>query len=292
MNKTKAFVRTISLTIIVFCLCGCRENEKYEPPVYPAYSTYVAGSEAAEAAQVWNPFVDGDEDASKKATVIFNGEIYTGSLYYNWPDPSLPYVTERYKGEFNEKTFFFDLNAGNGTLTGLSITDKARPTCSVSHSDCRQIADSVADDYIIVRDYQVEVSVNEEDTLHTYVYYKEFSGYRVDALTVRIDGKGNPVSFQQKYGNFNNVKSVEIDKQKVKDALEVKLNELYGGDDPWIGYEIDREYLVKTKNDQCALLYRVIVELQPWIEDGALHERSDSVNIIILLDYEKINSSK
>lgn len=199
-----------------------------------------------------------DETASKEMTVFFNGVEYTGEYYRTEEQVPYTFAIHKYKGDEAD----FEINAETGELVYLSFNRLLPENSTADEEYCRKVADELADDYINLKRYKVDLSVSETGAeLFTFDYYIEKGGYKTaDALRISVDGEGNIKNFR-KYmlGSFENVlyvkKPNEKRVEKAFDELFSEAREAYP--QSWYEWEEDTVTLIKTPDGKIAYLYYV-----------------------------------
>lgn len=217
-----------------------------------------------------------DPAAPEQATVTFNGVTYTGTYQETKDLWSLPYIRHTYRGD----GFEFEINGETGQLSEFSNRLPDNGTAVVDKSYCRQLADSIVDDYFDLDEYLVEEKYHDlgENDLITYTYYKKFNGYRsVDRFWIRLNGNGEVDYFTMYGGGYlADVKSISVNKRKVKEAIREKMEEIYAGTTiPVDEFTMSDGLLVKLEDGSCALYYQV-----------GLPER-EAIELAVKVNYKK-----
>ena len=198
-----------------------------------------------------------DAKADEKASIIFNGITYFGD--YQRSAIKIPnlYTSHRYKGD----KVYFEVNSITGELASITFVYEPSVTASMSQEQCKKIADSIADDYISIVEYRVDITEQsiESNYLYTFTYYREVSGYKTaDSLTISIDGNGNISSFgKAMLGSFDEIESVSVDDKKAKNTIDAKLESIYRGNSKRKSHSVDNVVLIKLDDGTCAFLYTV-----------------------------------
>lgn len=217
-----------------------------------------------------------DAAAPAEITVSFNGKSYTGSYQRSAVFIPDTYLSHRYKGD----NVFFRINAETGELVGIQFVREKAEKATISEDECRIIAEAIADDYIDLSQYQVEVDINEinENFLYGCSFYRVVDGFKMaDGLTVVVDGNGNVSSFgSTMLGSFSTVDSVELDQNNAILSVEAKLNSIYGDVENRTGYEVTDIVPVKLEDGSCAWLYTI----KNLFEDGA-HSYGSLVQLLV-----------
>lgn len=200
-----------------------------------------------------------DPTAPENATVTFNGVTYTGTYQETMDLLPQPYIQHTYRGDKYE----FSIRSDTGKLCEFKDRLPLKDMSTVDKSYCRQLADSIVDDYFDLDEYLVkeECSVHGENYIMTYTYYKDFDGYQsADRYWIRINGNGE-VEYFTMYGagSFADVKRVSVNEKKVKKAIKEKLEEIYAGTTvPVEKFEIQSEgLLLKMEDGSCAVYFDV-----------------------------------
>ena len=253
MRLTKA-VAGIGLTVFFLCLAfGCTPSPGAENKEY----TVLAAKDFA----MWSALSSyQDASAPKNATVVFNGETYTGQYLRSDCLPPNTYVSHKYKGDH----VYFDINADTGELAFIFFPHEYARNETKEEPACRQIADGIAQKYISLDEYQVSVqarTVNKNNHSYLYTYYKEISGYKTsDVLSIAVDGNGTigNCGFLM-LGAFKDKTDVVIDEDKAKEAVEKKIKALYASHLDSLTFDVHNKQLTKLDKGELAVLYTIDV---------------------------------
>lgn len=260
MKWSKRFL-TLILVVIFFAVgVGCSSKKI-------ADLNYTALEVGTSEFPLWENYgYYQDESAPKEASVKFNGKTYSGVYDSSLMRVPRLYVTHRYEGD----NFFFEIEDKTGKLSYIDFSYKSTDKSPVSKEKCRQIADSIADDYIDLSDYKVRENTEPDDYLSSFTYYREISGYETtDTLTVVVQGNGNISSFGRKMlGSFKDVKSVNIDKEKAKSVIEAKLKSIHQDKIDLNNYSIKSIILIRLDEDSVALYYVISFYYRIEMEGG------------------------
>ena len=203
-----------------------------------------------------------DESAPKEAAVTFNGVTYSGE--YDLTKVEVPYLFKMHR--YNGDGVDFYTNADTGELVKIQLDIDRQDVSTVDEEYCRQVADELAQDYIKLKKYEVEVQrMDREDNFICYFdYYREIGGYKTpDGLRISVDGNGNITCFESyMLGSFSNVLYVKTpNEDKVDEAFYKAIPELFDHrmTDNLIKneYVIDDITIVKTPDGKIAYLYEV-----------------------------------
>ena len=195
-----------------------------------------------------------DISAPKEASVEFNGIKYTGT--YEATSVFIPntFLQHKYEG----KDAWFRINATTGELCNFMSLHKMADKATISETECREIADDIADDYIDLNKYKVvsEVRPKDENMSCVFMYYREINGYKTaDYMTVAVDGTGNIISVCiYMLGTFDDVEKIESYDDKVQEVIRNKLGVIYKENNLWKGYDEEDVILVKLDDGNIALL--------------------------------------
>ena len=239
--------------LLVPALCGCTQK-KYEP-----YTVLEAGSEELKA--VYTYANEEDYTAPEQMTVKVNGKKYTGAFddkYGSGNDVMLVYEGEDCR---------FTVSAVSGELLHFFRRGLPKTTKEISNKEARKIADSIAGDYIYIRDY--EITVDKSSNRFTYTRY--ISGYPTTEeleINLREDGELESIELND-IGMFGRVESVNIDQDELDDALDRKLNELAERDAPEDEPDIEiksssYQRLLLLENGQIAYYGEHIISTKTW----------------------------
>lgn len=238
--------------LLVSVLCGCIQK-KYEP-----YTVLEAGSEEMKA--VYTYANEEDYTASEQMTVKVNGKEYTGAFddkYAGGNDVMLAYEGEDCR---------FTVSAISGELLHFSRRGLPEATNEISSKEARRIADAIADDYINISDYQVTCI----EQYNRFIYTRFISGYRTSEeleISLREDGELESIELYD-VGAFKRVESVNIDQDKLYEALDRKLNALAERDAPEDGTDIEitkwSMRLIPLENGQIAYGGEQVISTKTW----------------------------
>lgn len=219
-----------------------------------------------------------DPTAPEQATVTFNGVTYTGTYFRSVNMLVIPYIYHTYRGDGYE----FSIRSDSDQLCEFANMTLLKGASTVEKSYCRQLADSIVDDYFDLDEYLVEEEYheNKENYIMTYTYYKDFDGYQsADRFWIRINGNGE-VEYFTMYGagSFADVKSVSVNERKAKKAIKAKLEEMYAGTNASVDdFTMKFPMLIKLEDGSCAVRYEV----------GGLGEGYEAINMAVKVDYKK-----
>lgn len=220
-----------------------------------------------------------DASAPEKYTVKFNGTKYTGDYQDSYVAYGESCISHEYEGDNVE----FSINSDTGELT--SFRYRKNPYSqdnTLDETDCRKIADEFAGKYINVHDYAITVDVSTESS---WYQYDRLIGHQetLEYLAIKVDKSGNIISFNSRMLNsFNNVVDVVYDEEKVIDAVESKIKEIYKDVDSYEGYEISRYHITKLKDGSYGLLYSVSATVQRIdLGDGTYAVMSTPITLLI-----------
>lgn len=265
MKRDKLFSLLSILFVASIMMCSCNMSMKDDATVdYVAleigsFDNMDGGNHISEY-PIWSPEMlnyHQDQSAPKEVSIVFNGNTYVGN--YQKTSVSIPntYLSHRYKGQ----NVYFETNKATGELTSISFVYEPSKEATLTENDCKKIADGIADDYVVLKDYLVETSsfAIYENMVYSFTYYREINGYKTsDSLTVSIDGNGKIFSFgMNSLGAFKDIESVSYNSDKVQNAINSKLNDIYKDKSSRKEYNIDKSILVRLEDGSVALLYTI-----------------------------------
>lgn len=255
-----AWIFALALLLALFGGCGrVYDMEDEEYVVLDVAMLYDCGCNVSRTAEVpdwsWERMnVRSVSDVEEEISVRFGGQTYSGtytSSPIQFPDT---YRSHHYRGE----NVSFSVNE-KGKLVGFSFANQSSGIQTVTEEECRQIADAIAEEYIDLEIYQVDVSTRAHysNTIYTFVYDRRISGYETsDRLSVTVDGNGRVCSFSKMdTDSFKGVKEVKFDTKRVLAAIDKKMTEIYQDDASYQGYDVESVMLVRLSDKRCALLY-------------------------------------
>lgn len=274
MKKRKVLAVLLSLVLIISTLGGCAQGT--------AYTAYRPGD------QEWPEKNMDNYVAPSEASVTFNGKTYTGS--YSKTTYSLeatcPIVFYRYTGN----GFWFTIDGDTGILREINLDYPEDRMCTFNEEHGRNVADALADDYISLEKNTVKCSVLENPHRHKYRYGRDINGFATTGgVQITLNCKGEVCRFSQGM-DFENVKSVDIDEEQVKKAVEKRYED-------WTSpfgkiysrCEIGSMMLTKTHTNQCALY--CMLKLYAVDENG--FETVEGIDrALVVVDHQKFNPFK
>ncbi len=264
MKSSKIILIILSICVLLTSLFGCstqtkNNNQEFEVLEIGSFDDLDGGKHISEYS-VWAPNklnYHQDSTAPKEGTVVFNGITYSGQ--YQRSSTSIPntYISHRYKGA----NVFFELNGSTGELSYISFIYEPSEKSTLSETECRNVADQIAKQFIKLSEYKVETFAQSiyENSIFSFTYYREVNGYKTsDSLTVAVDGNGNVSSFGvNMLGAFENATCNLPDKKQATEMLETKMNDIYAKSITRKDYDIRDVVLVKLKDGRDAFLYTI-----------------------------------
>lgn len=284
MHGKKAFSVLLSVILATSCLGGCRSNEV---ETGEANTAYLNGD------SIWPIRELSTYSAPKEATVTVNGTTYTGSfLETAQPGTTSSDVYYWYKGD----GFRFRTGANDGKFCGLVLEFPETDACAFNKEHGREMADAIADDYLSLDEYEVreidaEFLSGHIQKEHFYTYFRIVDGYETsDGMSVSFNCNGELTDVCMfDLGSYKNVKSVDVEKEKVNVAIEKRLTQYYTDKDlQYSRYEIigGKGTLQKTEADQCVLH----VYVKPyWKDDEGCEYQDAMLSVRVIVDHEKKN---
>lgn len=287
MRSRKLIAALLSVALAVSFLSGCGQKKAKEGKINTAYF-YGEAVWPSRIPSTW-PVPEDEYPHPSETSVTFNGITYTGTYkeseyYYYGPRP----VLHLYIGD----GFSFTISDEDGECYSFVLVSPKTDVCTLDSIRGRELADAFADNYISVDEYKVTEEVNPSNHAHTYHYTREVEGIRTaDQCSISLTCDGNLKSFSRwQLGAFENVKSVDIDEEKAKAAIEQRCREFYTDEErDFSGYEVRTTelLLVKTEANQCALHFTVAPRFR---YKNSEHDTSDWLQqMLVIVDYEKYN---
>ena len=279
MRNNRFIAILIAVILVLLSVSGCDQGTKYAP--------YTALRVATEGNAAWpEPNIIGFEySGPSEVSVTVNGVTYTGT--YADSGISMPFYYD-IDHEFRGDGFEFHIREGNGKLVDLRVEVTEPSGEALDASRLRQIADSIADDYIPLKNSKVEIKELDYTSEVQFRYYRTVQEYVTgEWVLVRLNSSGELTLLMLSAPDaFENVKRIHIDENKAEKALDEKLNEMYkeiglsGGEST---YRIDDKEIIMTVNNQCALLYEIVL-------NGS--HISERFYMLVIVDHEKYNPFK
>lgn len=283
MRNNRFTAILIAVILVLLSFSGCDQGTKYAP--------YTALRVATEGNAAWpEPNIIGFEYLGpSEVSVTVNGVTYTGT--YADSSISMPFYYD-IDHEFRGDGFEFHIREGNGKLVELTV-EVAEPSGeALDASRLRQIADSIADDYIPLKKSKVEISESKYNDEVLFRYYRTVQEHvTAEWVLVRLNSSGDLTALILSAPDaFENVKRIHIDENKAEKVLDEKLNEidkeivLNGGE---TSYRIENKEIIMTVNNQCALLYDIVHRYGT----GGFHV-TERFYMLVIVDHEKYNPFK
>lgn len=254
--KTKSS-RLLSLCLIGLILSlsafGCQEQTE-SGPMYRL--TEVS----------WDSYYE-DPSVPREATITFEGVTYTGTYYKTEAGNGLRSSRHVYRiADKNVPVSSFALDASTGELRDLQSRETGHEVVISDMETMRARADAIAAGFVDLNDERREIIVEESEGRYSSVSFEYrifINGYETtDYCTVILDkwdkdyvsvSTGMP-------GAFADTADVEVDEQKLTEAAEAKVNEIYGGVREIESWESKYKALTKTEDGKTAL--RFVVEVR------------------------------
>ena len=268
MKKRIILAALLSLVLILSAFGGCTQSK------LRAYSVYLQNDE------IWTKYKS-TYTPPREASVTFNGVTYTGTFSRTDPSPSSPSAYS-YIGD----DFTFDIDE-NGRLRKLSLDHQENKTCTFDEACWRKAADELADDYISLDNHQVKYVIMESPHLHEYRYERNLGSDRsVSDIIIRMNCSGEICYFYHTI-DFENVKSVDVDQNKVQRAINKYMIKTYWNE--FTRWEIGATEMTKTSSNHCAVLCNVLA----YYIGVCGYEHFDVIKgITVIVDHEKYDSFK
>ena len=253
MKKRKILAVLLSLVLLLSAFGGCTKSK------LRAYSVYSGTDE------IWTKYKS-TYTPPREASVTFNGVTYTGTFS---------------AGSYIGDGFSFVIDE-NGRLCVLRLDHQEDKTCMFDEARWRKAADEVADNYISLDNHRVEHAVTEDPHLHEYRYERDLgSGYSKDDIIIGMNCSGEICYFYHAIG-FENVKSVDIDEDKLQKAIDGYMKKTYGKS--FSRWDIEGGILVRTESNQCAVACMV----WPYLSDAPTF----GLWIEVIVNHKKYNPFK
>ena len=270
MKKRKVLAVLLPLVLILSAFSGCTQSK------LRAYSVYLQNDE------IWTKYKS-TYTPPREASVTFNGVTYTGT--YSTPTFDYnDYYYELYSYEGAGVSFQVD---ANGRLRKLNLDHQENKTCTFDEACWQKAADEVADNYISLDNHRVEYVVTEDPHLHEYRYERDLgSGYSKDDIIIGMNCSGEICYFYHAI-DFENVKSVDVDQNKVQRAINKYMIKTYWNE--FTRWEIGATEMTKTSSNHCAVLCNVLA----YYIGVCGYEHFDVIKgITVIVDHEKYDSFK
>ena len=284
MKRSKQLTVFVFAVVLLFGITGCNQKVRLA-----AYTVFKQGEQKA----VWNEKNPDDYSAPDQMTVTVNGVQYTGE--YRGAERGFPdsyNIEHTYAGD----DFTFSIKDGSEDLTFFFNNLDGYSTCAFDQENCRKIANSIADDYIKLKEYEVAEFVDEYSTkhYHRYEYYKKISGYKTeDSVFISLNCEGRLKSVKLVMtGSLDNVKSVWVDNGRLNTAIQERLTAViadYNPDFSLTGFDITELVLFRLENGQCALRTDVSYSYKSINEE---EPRSSHTRYYVVVDHQKRNPFK
>ena len=278
----------LAAVILLFAVTGCvqrrvpKEVELEYTAMQVGFCDCIDGVKQAILFAQWptKPYVLGSAPA--EVTISFQGAFYTGE--YNITHMSVLNFSERHRYEAKNEsiaingktgqTVYFEINAETGALTSFQILNTEPNRTILDEGKGRLIADAIADDYLNLEDYQVFVSMAEDNRQCRYTYYRRINGIKLaDQLSVVVNGNGDVTYFSiTSLGSFHGIDAVTFDEAQAKLAIEDKLDVIYAEDERKRQYEITDKTLIRMTDGNFAVLYSIKMQFERSEGDMIQHD--------------------
>lgn len=129
-----------------------------------------------------------NKGAQSKMTVQFNGKTYSGEYWYSSTEFYNTYESDFY--EFDEG--WFSVKSGTNELDSIAFSGVSKGNCS--KEECLKIAKSIANKYIDINEY--ELNIDTDETINYYTFVRKINGLETcDRLSVGVATNGEIVTF-------------------------------------------------------------------------------------------------
>ena len=250
-------------------LCDCIDGGKHSLEFF-AWSTEELNSHQNTTAPL-------------EVSVLFNGVTYTGTYLRSLIRKPNFYNVHRYESTNKAgQTVYFEINVKTGALTSFQVLSMEPERTKLNEEKGRTIADSIADDYLNLADYQVFMSDLNDGGSRRYTYYRKINGIKLaDQLTVTLDGNGDVTYFSTtSLGSFNGVDTVVFDEAKAKLAIEDKLDVIYAENERARQYEITTQTLIRLTDGNFAVLYELDIQFD--FLEGDIYLSNGYVQLLVI----------
>ena len=226
-----------------------------------------------------------DSTAPETIEVKFMDKVYKGTYQYSVVHLFNNYQTDLYWTDYG----YLQLKHGTKEVVGIDIDidiDSQEDAAKYTLDYCRDVAEKFLENYIKVRDYEVEVIDN--GTSYIYRYTRYIDGIRTcEGASVSVSASTGKIrSFSSAMlGSFNDkdesviLSAVEKIESASSTELEKKLNHIYSD---LILYNIKDKIIVRLKDGSIGIVYEVSVVEKPSY-NGQSYNASNTVSILIAL---------
>ena len=207
-----------------------------------------------------------DPSAPREATITFEGVTYTGTYDKTEAYNGVQFPRHLYRiADKSVPVSSFSLDASTGELRELNTRVTEHEVVISDMETMRARADAIAAGFVDLNDERREIIVEESEGSSGFVSfeYKIFiNGYETtDVCTVMLYkwNKNRVAVSTGMPGAFADTADVEVDEQKLTEAAEAKVNEIYGGVREIESWESRYKTLTKTEDGKTALHFVVDV---------------------------------
>lgn len=263
-NKSIIFV---TLCLILMLICGCNSSVPNEKINYVAYEAggFDSSDNGLHVSEIpiWskdNLSRKTDQTAPQTISITFNGKTYTGNYVSSGVMTPKLYVEHKYYGD----NAIFEINTNTGALSSFLLAEEPTHYSTITENQCKQIADSIAKEYIDLSKYSIETqkrSLSElyDNYIYTVTYYKEISGFITsDKLSISVLGDGTVMSFDcANLGSFNDIEKIQYNEEKIHTAISEKISSIYPTTTKHTGFKINSVILIRLEDGTSAFLYTI-----------------------------------
>ena len=205
-----------------------------------------------------------DQDAPRKAEVLFNGNTYAGEYMHSIVERHYFHVSDYYSSSFG----IFSVNRETTQLESMMLYNHGEGDKSTD--ECKKIAEELAQQYIDLSQYSL---TTKGDSLRTYYFIRMIDGVATsDVLSVGVRSSGEIGIFSNYTSGKTKNAFSSADPKAIGDMIERlsssevmamvdgKVNEMY---ENCASYSIVDKVLIELENHELGLAYTIDGELEP-----------------------------
>ena len=199
-----------------------------------------------------SPSIECEKDNVKKEyTANIRGVEYNGRLDDVFYLNSIDEICANYICD-DGTSFDVDLSKDKVVAVYFNI-EKNESKDKLSEDEKEKIATEYAKDFVNIEEYKMNIDTNGISCYIFTRYVDEFMTCEEVRVFVKDTGEISAVWIME-LGEFENVNLGDADGKKSEEALSDKIKEMYGDKS---GYEINENFLIKTRDDKIAMFYSV-----------------------------------
>ena len=288
MKMKQAILITLAFVIVFALMVGCSNNELdlIAVEVGEAY-TLNDGGESVGTLQSPTKRIFNNTSAPKTKTVEFEGKTYIGTYDYSYYDAYYIELSDSYAFDGGD----FCVSAYNGGLTQIYLSSAKNG--NKTKEDCGEIATKLAQKYINIEDFVLNVTSDGGGYHYVYCYTRYINEIQTGEelrIIVTTDGQISLFSHNM-LGMFDKVDTrnssgmlsteyiSQLSSSKAENLVLTKAQELYP--DKELDFKIKRGILVAYPDGTVGMVYHVSAERYIHASYGEYVVDSSSLDIVV-----------